>query len=209
MDTDRLESIVRKAGAAGTLVLVVMVVVGYLRGIRQPSGRQSGSAPSLTRSLRFFVPASIFGIVLSYRLWRPIPLVLNRSRRVIALVAGVPLYSGGLALMIWGRVALGEHYDVSSVLGAELHGEHELVTRGPFAWVRHPMYLGGALWAVGMALIYRTWLAAIIGFFLPPDLVVRARREEEALAAEFGEAWNSYSQRTPAFWPRFWARREE
>lgn len=203
MDIDRFENGVRKSGAVGTLALVIMVVVGYLRGIRQPAGRRSGAAPLVTRSLRFFVPASIFGIALSYRLWRPLPIRLSRAGRLVAVIAGAPLTFGGLALMIWGRMALGENYDVSSVLGAELHGGHQLVTRGPFAWVRHPMYVGGALWSVGMALIYRTWLAAIIGLFMPPDLAIRARREEEALAAEFGEAWNSYSERVPAFIPRF------
>lgn len=203
MNIDRFERVVRKAGAIGTLALVVMVVAGYLRGIRQPAGRRSGNAPPVMRSLRFFVPSSIFGVALSYRLWRPAPITLNPTGRIVALLAGAPLFFGGLALMMWGRLTLGENYDISSMFGAELHGEHRLVTSGPFARVRHPMYVGGILWAVGMALIYRTWLAVIIGLFLPPDLLVRARREEEALAAEFGETWDSYSQRTPAFLPRF------
>ncbi len=78
--------------------------------------------------------------------------------------------------------------------------EHRLITIGPSARVRRPMYLAVIAAGIGGLLIYRTWAmlffaAAMFG------LAVRARREETALAAEFGAAWEAYLRR-PAWLPQ-------
>jgi protein-S-isoprenylcysteine O-methyltransferase Ste14 len=92
-------------------------------------------------------------------------------------------------------------YRTASGLGVQLHAEHRLITFGPFALVRHPLYLGLQLAALGGFLLYWTWtLVFVTVSFL--GLVIRARREEQALAAEFGEGWDAYCQRVPAWIPR-------
>ena len=150
----------------------------------------------------FYLPASVAGLGLLYALWKPLPLRLSRSARVAALLVGAPLYFTGLALMLWGRYTLGQMYTVSSSLGAELYADHRLVTGGPFRHLRHPMYLGGIMAEIGGFLIYRTWTTVLM---LPnaPALLLRAWREEEALAAEFGQEWAEYARRVPMLWPRF------
>jgi protein-S-isoprenylcysteine O-methyltransferase Ste14 len=97
-------------------------------------------------------------------------------------------------------------YNVSSSMGAQLYADHWLVTHGPFALVRHPMYLGIILASLGGLLIYRTWtlLFTTVGFL---GLALRARREEQALAAEFGEQWEEYCRRVPGWIPRLPRRR--
>jgi protein-S-isoprenylcysteine O-methyltransferase Ste14 len=148
-----------------------------------------------------YLPASVLGFGLLYWLWRPIRLTLSAPVRATALILGTLLYFPGLALMLWGRWALGEMYNVSTSLGAQLYAGHRLVTSGPYAWVRHPMYVGGILAELGMLLIYRTWTTLPIVLNIPV-LIRRARREEEALAAEFGEQWTAYTERVPAWIPR-------
>jgi len=118
------------------------------------------------------------------------------------LISGALLYLPGLALVLWGRLALGRNYFVSTGLGAQLFADQQLVTGGPYAFVRHPMYVGLALAAWGALLIYFTWTTVYFAVFAPL-LFLRARREEQALAAEFGEQWQAYCKRVPAFWPRF------
>ncbi len=62
------------------------------------------------------------------------------------------------------------------------------------------MYLAVITAGIGGLLLYRTWamlLFAIVMF----GLTVRARREEGALAAEFGAAWAAYCRRVPAWLP--------
>jgi len=120
--------------------------------------------------------------------------------RVLMLVLGISLYFPGLALVLWGRLTLGKMYNVSSALAAQLYIDHQLIIDGPFAYVRHPMYLGVLMAAFGGLLIYRTWTLVFLAVaFL--GLVVRARREEQGLAAEFGEQWEEYCERVPAWIP--------
>lgn len=89
----------------------------------------------------------------------------------------------------------------STGFGVRLQAGHRLITSGPYALVRHPMYLAVITAGIGGLLLYRTWamLAFAVAMF---GLTVRAHREEEALAAEFGAAWEAYCRRVPAWLPR-------
>ncbi len=107
----------------------------------------------------------------------------------------------GFGSVVWGRVALGEMYNISTEVGAELYAHHRLVTSGPFTLVRHPMYLGAIVQFLGGVLLYRTWSVVIL---LTAEIVTnlgRARREEQALAAEFGLDWQAYARRVPSGLP--------
>lgn len=117
------------------------------------------------------------------------------------LVLGISLYFPGLALVLWGRLTLGKMYNVSSVLASQLYIDHQLIMNGPFAYVRHPMYLGFRMAAFGGLLIYRTWTLVFLAVALL-GLAFRAQREEQGLTAEFGEQWEEYRQRVPAWIPR-------
>jgi protein-S-isoprenylcysteine O-methyltransferase Ste14 len=125
----------------------------------------------------------------------------GRASRYALLLGGLIVYLVGMALAVAGRVALGSSYRPSSSVGATLAPDHRLVTSGPFAVVRHPMYLGLALAAIGALAVYRTWSTVLFVVQLPV-LVARARREEELLARTFGEAWRRYAARVPAWLPR-------
>ncbi len=112
------------------------------------------------------------------------------------------LYFLGLASYLWGAKTLGAMYKPSSAFGVQLNVEHKLITYGPFALVRHPLYLGLQVVAIGGLLVYRNWtFVSIAGNFLA--LFIRARREEQALAAEFGKEWEMYASQVPAWIPRF------
>ena len=104
---------------------------------------------------------------------------------------------------MWEYRTLGRMFGVSSSTAAELYEDHHLIDSGPYGFVRHPMYLGVLLVAFGALLIFRTWAMVI---YAPTALVVfvRARREENLLAAEFGEQWQSYKDRVPPWIPNAW-----
>ena len=59
-----------------------------------------------------------------------------------------------MAFVLWGRIALGKNYFVSTGFGVQLFADHQLVMKGPFAIVRHPMYVGLILASFGALLIY-------------------------------------------------------
>src|SRR5205814_46357 len=70
-------------------------------------------------------------------------------------VAGTAVIAIGAAMMVWARV-----YFRSWRFRAKLDRGHELATGGPFRWVRHPIYLGLTLLALGTALWVPTASAA-------------------------------------------------
>ena len=198
---DVIEEWVRGLGiAAGLAVLAIALWQGVWRGLRHGAGRTIGNADKILRRPFLFVAAFLW-LGLLFFLWHPLPLTLMQQARVIALILGALFYFPGLVAYLWGARHLGEMYRPSSSFGVQLNVNHRLITQGPFAYVRHPMYLGLQITALGGLLIYRNWaFAFVLMNFL--GLFIRARREEQALAAEFGEQWKAYSQITPAWLPR-------
>lgn len=201
MNLELIEILLRWFGGLMAWATLGVVLYGIWRGTHRPAGRTSGRAAVWLRSAAFYLLATTLFLALSASFWRPLPLTLSLSTHSLALVVGMLIYFPGLAFLLWGRLTLGKMYFVSTAFGAQLYADHQLVTRGPFAIVRHPMYLGLIAAAVGSLLLYQTWTTAAFAIFAP-FVLFRARREEQALAAEFGEEWRAYCHRVPALFPR-------
>lgn len=78
----------------------------------------------------------------------------------------------------------------------------ELVTRGIYTRIRHPMYTAHFLWGISQTLLLWNFLAGfgfLVGFlvFFP----LRLRLEEANLKRTFGEAYDEYAAKTPRFIP--------
>jgi protein-S-isoprenylcysteine O-methyltransferase Ste14 len=70
---------------------------------------------------------------------------------------------------------------------------HELITGGPFALVRHPLYTGVALLVVPwVGFLLDTWLGVVIGLVMYLGSRRFAPDEEAALSRTFGPAWDRY-----------------
>lgn len=85
---------------------------------------------------------------------------------------------------------------------ARLVEGHQLITVGPYAHIRNPIYTGmlGLLIATGLATEH--WLALIVAAFIFwIGMVIRVRSEEKLLRAEFGEEFEAYARRVPAVIP--------
>jgi protein-S-isoprenylcysteine O-methyltransferase Ste14 len=84
---------------------------------------------------------------------------------------------------------------------------HTLATTGPYAHIRHPQYVGFVLIMFGFLLQWPTLLTLIMFPILIYMYVRLARREEQEVEREFGDAYAHYRARTPAFIPRFGMKR--
>ena len=85
----------------------------------------------------------------------------------------------------------------------EAQQTHTLATTGPYAYVRHPQYLGFILIMLGFLFQWPTIITLIMFPVLVTMYVKLARREEREVLAEFGERYRRYMVTTPAFLPRF------
>lgn len=106
-----------------------------------------------------------------------------RAIGIVLLVPGVIVWAWSALLILW-QVPRGR-----------------LITGGPFALVRHPLYTGVALLVLpGLGLALGTWLGIALGIALYVASRMFAPDEEKALSAEFGPAWDEYSARVLLPW---------
>ena len=79
--------------------------------------------------------------------------------------------------------------------------DHQLITNGPYALVRHPIYTGLLLALVGFTMAIEEW-RALLAFALASLALWRKLRLEECLMHEqFGETYQTYCRRVPALVP--------
>ncbi|MCU0485373.1 MAG: isoprenylcysteine carboxylmethyltransferase family protein [Anaerolineales bacterium] len=201
MNIALIESLVRWSGGLLAYTTLGAVFYGIWRGTQRQAGRITGQMGGYLRSPWFYLVTSAIFFGISFLGWVPLPLSIPPPAHAWMLLLGALLYFPGIGLALWGRLALGKNYFVSTGFSAQLFTGHRLITGGPFAFVRHPMYAGLILAALGSLMIYHTWTTLLFACFAPA-LFFRARREETALAAEFGVQWQKYCQRVPAFLPR-------
>ncbi len=84
----------------------------------------------------------------------------------------------------------------------QLREGHHLVTSGPYARIRHPMYTGITGFGVGLALVSANWVFVALVALVVVGLLLRIPREEEMLIAEFGDEYRMYKHRTGSLLPR-------
>ena len=189
----------RRVGAVLAGASSLSMVPGLARAVR-PVGPTVGH-PERVLSPLPLASISVAWLGIAALLWRPLPVTVDRRVRAVLLPLSVAAYAGGLGLAVAGRLTLGSAYRPSSTAGVRLAPGQRLVTEGPYRFVRHPMYLGLSLAALGALGLYRTWTTLLFVAQLPV-LVVRARLEEEALQAEFGATWQAYRDEVPRWRPK-------
>jgi protein-S-isoprenylcysteine O-methyltransferase Ste14 len=111
---------------------------------------------------------------------------------------GVALTVAGIAFAIWARWHLGENWSAT----VTLKEGHQLISSGPYRYIRHPIYTGMLLAFVGTALAlgeYRALISVCIVLFA---FYIKAKKEELFLTQEFGEKFREHSRRTGMFLPK-------
>ena len=110
---------------------------------------------------------------------------------VLAAVAGV-------TLLAWAHQALGANF--STML--TLQSRHQLISSGPYRFVRHPMYSAILLWDLGVALMAANAVVFALPLMFALFFALRVAPEERLMADAFGDTFYSYCQRTGRFVPR-------
>jgi protein-S-isoprenylcysteine O-methyltransferase Ste14 len=178
--------------------LLAFLTLNALRASRRPAGESAGPEVSILHSPLYYAFSLGFDIVVGVLLWIPLP--GTPFAAAIALL-GALLVLSGLAFALWGRLALGKMYFISTNFGAQTFAGHRLITSGPYAIVRHPMYFGIIVAVLSSLMLYQTWTTVFL-IVLALIVVRRALREEEVLAKTFGAEWDEYRRRVPMILPR-------
>ena len=177
----------------GSFAFAVALLVARSR--RRPA--EEGGATRATRSIGGVMTQG-FGIFLAG--FGPVPVALDPLSTVALLEAAAValLMAASVALFAWASRMMGRNWSIV----ARTRSDHQLVQAGPFAWVRHPIYVAMALFAVALAIACghtRQLVVALPVFALGTYL--RIRHEEALLRAMFGPAYDAYAARVKRFAP--------
>src|SRR5690349_24601689 len=80
--------------------------------------------------------------------------------------------------------------------------EHQLVTTGPYRWVRHPLYTIGSSLFIAFGMIADNWFIAVLGMLAFIGMAIRTPKEEANLIEKFGDEYREYMKRTGRFFPK-------
>jgi protein-S-isoprenylcysteine O-methyltransferase Ste14 len=111
---------------------------------------------------------------------------------------GFAVTSLGVAIAIWARYCIGEYWSSR----VTLKEGHRLVRSGPYQFVRHPIYTGILVGAIGRALTIGEWHGILAVVLVLGAHWGKARREESLLTAEFGDEYTAYRRTTGFLFPR-------
>lgn len=156
----------------------------------QPLPPLSG-LPHIIREMRYHEASrQIIGLLLAVlfaAIAQPIPWVLYLSTVFVVLGVGVRLWASGFIMK-----------------------NKELATNGPYALVRHPLYVGNILIVYGFVAASGIWWTFLIAtaffvFYYPPAI----EYEDRKLSGIFGESWREFANQTPALLPTLGGRQRD
>lgn len=188
-------SVYAVAALFGSLFVWAAVLL-IARSRRGPAGTEVTSKRDSGSMLGVAVQALGFALVG----FGPLKLILTGSDNfvigevILVLVGGAAV----IGLFMASSRAMGRNWAIV----ARTRDDHQLVTWGPFAVVRNPIYVALFLWILIMALALGHWRGLILA--VPLYWIgtwMRVQREEKLLRAEFGAAYDAYAARVKRFVP--------
>jgi protein-S-isoprenylcysteine O-methyltransferase Ste14 len=126
---------------------------------------------------------------------------LNWSSGIELLLQGIGLglWAAGIIVVVWAARVLGRYMSVDG-----LTVDHQLVTSGPYRYVRHPVYASFTAIAAGTSLVFRSYLlvGVAVGWVAASMWWVAAEEKLLASPQGFGDDYRDYTKRTGRFLPR-------
>jgi protein-S-isoprenylcysteine O-methyltransferase Ste14 len=193
-DVHGFVSLAPRAGYA--LIVVALAVAVAAVGMDSPesirgSRGQRGKLIARQSIVRILLVGALFGALVL------LPFADRRSLGVlpesqVVRWVGVLLFGLSSALILASSVALGKLYSGE----VTIQQNHQLITSGPYRCIRHPRYLGAVLLALGLPLIFRSWVGLVMCPAVVAIILLRIRDEEALMQREFGQEWEAYCQKS-------------
>ena len=192
------------------IMMVVMWIVFAIPRIyyRRKAARPTGTEEDAEREHRegfgwvqILISISILGMFISIFayvlmplgiIWFPLPLPS------IIRWGGVVLGFCCIPLIVWIHRELGRFYAPELAIKRE----HDIITTGPYQYVRHPMYTVFILFSLSVILVASNLFITIFALLIIVLLYPNSKQEERMLLIKFGDLYQEYMNRTGRFFPR-------
>ena len=174
-----------------------LAYIGYWWGIAakaKSTVRRESTSSRLARFASFACAVALLGLPSI-----PLPFV---DRRILPQVAlcfwfGFGVTAVGMLFSIWARRHLGSNWSQA----VTIREGHELITSGPYAMVRHPIYTGLLAALLGCAIARDEWRGLLAMALVLATLWHKLRLEEQWMRERFGESYEAYRRRVAALLP--------
>ena len=187
-----LHWIIRAGFACAWAVLVMVWIAGLF--FSKPTARRTSYSSRFVLFLPFLV---CYLLVRSHAI--PVAWLLLRfwPHTQALQVSGLALTILGCGFAIWARVTLGSNWSGLP----KVRREHELIVRGPYKLVRHPIYSGLLLALAGTAIAADRsfWILALV--LAVVSYAVKIRQEEQLMMQTFPQDYPAYRRRVKALIP--------
>jgi protein-S-isoprenylcysteine O-methyltransferase Ste14 len=179
----------------------------YYRRLARKEGEtiRRGREKPFPVAVRLVLALPLYGAIFSYLInprWMEwASFALPEWARWVGVALGLLM----VPMAYWVFSSIGRN--VSETVLTKEH--HELVTHGPYRWIRHPLYTMGIALIIAIGLMAANWfilLFALIGIIAIRLVVVPI--EEQALLAKFGDEYRDFMGSTGCLLPRVSGRRE-
>lgn len=157
---------------------------------------QQKQREALLLKLSHFLP-TVTSLIFLFQIIKIFPSNFHQSHTLVGF--GELLVVIGFGFAIWARFQIGNIWSGS----VSLQENHQLVRTGPYALVRHPIYAGLILSALGTGIVAGTY-DAMIGFIIfAAAHLVKIHREEHLMEKAFGDVFHQYKKSVPLLIPDF------
>ena len=153
--------------------------------------------PAVSRILRVFIFLIAILLLLTTRIPLPWLYLQLWPSGLLPFWLGAGVTIAGLLFAVWAREHLGRNWSRS----VTIKQDHELITSGPYALARHPIYTGILTGFLGMAIAISQVRGLVVFVLIFLALWIKLRMEEQWMRSQFGEAYATYARRTAALVP--------
>lgn len=188
--------------SVGQIAWVLGIVAWYV--IRYPFERRAKRVRVVSdrrsHSDIFGLACALFGLAILPGLYvaTGIPAGADYPAHLWAVAVGAAIFCKALWVFRRSHKELGRHWSIT----LEIRQQHELVSGGPYAFIRHPMYTSFLLMGLGQAFLLSNWIAGaagLIGFAVL--FFLRVDKEERMMLEIFGPRYRDYMERTKRIIP--------
>jgi protein-S-isoprenylcysteine O-methyltransferase Ste14 len=178
--------------------LWALFVLYWVWGWRRVKGA-SRSEPWLPRLFKYWLPLLVACWLLfpSYPSEGPAMTARMYPHSQAIAVLGVFMVVAGIAFACWARYVIGSNWSSE----VQVKQGHELIQRGPYGLVRHPIYTGLLLAFLGTAMAVGEWHGLLAVAIIAASFWFKLRLEERWMRESFGEVYVNYMRRVKALIP--------